>query len=241
MFSLDIIHKSLKKQGEELCGDTVEIHQDNDDTLIVLADGLGSGVKANILATLTSKIIATLIKNKLSIEEAVKTIVNTLPECQVRKIAYSTFTVVKIEPDGDTRIIEFDNPATAIFRQGSLLPINFTTSEVEGKIIREGHCRLVPGMNSFVQRWGIHANGKTLNWLWENIVGYIEGLHWPNDCSIHEKVNNLFPCSISTRMSWDDPPWWGRVREEQPGVVMVGLPEQERDQEERASWLKRNA
>src|SRR5690606_7114696 len=146
-------------------------------------------------------IIATLIKNKLSIEEAVKTIVNTLPECQVRKIAYSTFTVVKIEPDGDTRIIEFDNPATAIFRQGSLLPINFTTSEVEGKIIREGHCRLVPGDELFLFSDGvIHAGiGKTLKlgWQWENIVGYIEGLHRSNDCSIYEKVNNLISfCSI---------------------------------------------
>jgi hypothetical protein len=239
MFSLDIIHKSLKKQGEELCGDTVEIHQDNDDTLIVLADGLGSGVKANILATLTSKIIATLIKNKLSIEEAVKTIVNTLPECQVRKIAYSTFTVVKIKPDGDTRIIEFDNPATAIFRQGSLLPINFTTSEVEGKIIREGHCRLVPGDELFLFSDGvIHAGiGKTLKlgWQWENIVGYIEGLHRSNDCSIYEKVNNLISfCSILYQdVPGDDSTVVGvRVREEQPGVVMVGPPlEQERDQE----------
>ncbi|MBS3943237.1 MAG: serine/threonine-protein phosphatase, partial [Dethiobacter sp.] len=87
MLSLDLTFKKLKKRGEELCGDTVEIVRDAESTVIVLADGLGSGVKANILATLTAKIIATMIKNHLGIEEVVKTIIETLPVCRLRGIA----------------------------------------------------------------------------------------------------------------------------------------------------------
>ena len=85
----DIGYHSLYKYGEELCGDHIEVVEQQENTsVIVLADGLGSGVKANILSTLTSKIISTMMANQLSIEECVSTIASTLPVCQVRKVAY---------------------------------------------------------------------------------------------------------------------------------------------------------
>ena len=75
---------SLIKRGEQLCGDHIEFRIDDHVTICVLADGLGSGVKANILATLTSQILATMSVGGMSIEDCVDTIVRTLPECSVR-------------------------------------------------------------------------------------------------------------------------------------------------------------
>ena len=88
---VDTAYRSLFKYGEELCGDNVRITRTEDSVFAVLADGLGSGVKANILSTLTSTIISTMLTEGAAMEQAVETIVSTLPICSVRKLAYSTF------------------------------------------------------------------------------------------------------------------------------------------------------
>ena len=93
----DIGYRSLFKYGEQLCGDHVEIvEQDDNSSVIVLADGLGSGVKANILSSLTAKIISTMMAENMKIEECVSAIAQTLPVCSVRGVAYSTFTIMRI-------------------------------------------------------------------------------------------------------------------------------------------------
>ena len=115
-FFIESGYVSLNKYGEELCGDRVEtIYYDGTLTL-VLADGMGSGVKANILSTLTSKIIATMMANGMSIEDCVTTIVQTLPVCSVRQIAYSTFTILQIKHNGEAYMVQFDNPLCVMIR-----------------------------------------------------------------------------------------------------------------------------
>lgn len=118
----DISWKSLIHAGEQLCGDRVEIVQHGEDsTVMVLADGLGSGVKANILSTLTSKIISTMLADGLLLEDCVSTIAATLPICSVRKLAYSTFTVVQLVGNEKAYIMQYDNPHVIVLRDGAVL------------------------------------------------------------------------------------------------------------------------
>ena len=96
-FCTNIGYLSVNKHGEQLCGDHVElVEQDENSIVFVLADGLGSGVKASILSTLTSKIISTMMANSMSVEDCVATMAATLPVCDVRKVAYSTFTIIRV-------------------------------------------------------------------------------------------------------------------------------------------------
>ena len=178
----DIGYKSLNKFGEQLCGDMVEvIKQDQDSYVVVLADGLGSGVKASILSTLTSKIISTMLANGIELEECVRTLADTLPVCDVRKIAYSTFSVIRITDNREAEIIQYDNPRVILLREGK----NFNYEEKEeffdGKKIYKSKIDLKKDdIFVMISDGAVHAGvGKSLNYGWErkNIIEYLEGIY----------------------------------------------------------------
>lgn len=112
-------YTSLNKDGEELCGDNVEMRVQDDYTTLVLADGLGSGVKANILATLTSKILCTMISGGIDLDECISTIIQTLPVCKVRNVAYATFSVIYVNKEGEGYLLNLTIRTRYIIRKGN--------------------------------------------------------------------------------------------------------------------------
>lgn len=135
--SIDVAWKSLNKHQEELCGDKVEVLKTDDSDIMILADGMGSGVKANILATLTSKILGTMLHEGAALESCVETVARTLPICKVRKVAYATFSILQIFHSGEAYLVEFDNPSCVFIRDGKLINYPYETREIEGKKIHE--------------------------------------------------------------------------------------------------------
>lgn len=142
----EIGYKSINHAGEQLCGDHVDIveHGENS-TVIVLADGLGSGVKASILSTLTSKIISTMISEGLSIEECVSTIASALPICSVRGVAYSTFTIMHVINSDTLELIQYDNPFAVFIRDGEIYDYPQTEMSIGGKQIYKSVIKLQDG------------------------------------------------------------------------------------------------
>lgn len=174
--TIDTSYKSLNKHHEELCGDKVEIIKTDTASIIILADGMGSGVKANILATLTSKILGTMLQNGASIEDCVHTVAKTLPVCQTRQVAYSTFSILQIFHNGEAYLVEFDNPSCIFIRNGKLVTIPYSEKIIENKTIRE-HRFQVELNDCFIlmSDGAIHAGvGNTLNfgWTWDSIAKY---------------------------------------------------------------------
>ena len=180
----DVTTKSLNKKGEELCGDKVEIVRTDEDVIVVLSDGLGSGVKANILATLTSKIIATMMKAGATLEDTVDTIIHTLPVCKVRHMAYSTFSILKLTPEGTVYLTEFDCPGCIYTHDGVVYPIDYTTREVGGKTIKEAVFDLECGdMLTLISDGVMYAGiGAVLNlgWNWESVCEFLED-NWKDE------------------------------------------------------------
>ncbi len=131
----EIGYKSINHVGEELCGDHVDVIEEEDSIVIVLADGLGSGVKASILSTLTSKIISTMMAAGLPIEECVATIASTLPVCSVRGVAYSTFTIIHIRDNEVAELIQYDNPHVIMIRDFAVYDYPKDEMNIGGKKI----------------------------------------------------------------------------------------------------------
>lgn len=177
----DIGFVSANKYGEQLCGDHVErIDQENGVT-VVLADGLGSGVKANILSTLTSKILSTMIAGGLTVEDCVKTIAATLPVCEVRKVAYSTFTIIRIVENREAELIQYDNPRVILLRGGRSVDYPQEEVTIDGKRILKSVVPLEEGDVFMAMSDGaIHAGvGLSLNFGWqrEEIASFLETVY----------------------------------------------------------------
>lgn len=179
-------YASINKQNEELCGDKVEIIRNDNSTIVVLADGLGSGVKANILATLTSKIIGTMLAEGASIDEAVETIANTLPVSKERGLAYSTFSILQICNSGNGYLVQFDNPSAIRLVKGKYEIIKSSEREINGKLIKESRFTVMPGEMIIMASDGVINAGVghslKLGWQWENVKEYTEKIY-RNDMS----------------------------------------------------------
>ena len=233
----DIGYVCLNKCGEQLCGDRVEIVEQGDNaTVVVLADGLGSGVKANILSTLTAKIISTMMANDMTIEDCVSTIAATLPVCDVRKVAYSTFTIIRIAGSNlEAELIQYDNPHIIFLRDGKHVDYPEICEMIDGKAIYKTKLKLREGDAFIAMSDGaIHAGvGQSLNFGWqrEQIMEFMETVYDPaftaktlstmlvNECSRlygGEPGDDTSACTV-------------KIRRREPMNLMIGPPADPKD------------
>ncbi len=180
-FCADIGYKSINHYGEQLCGDHVDIVEENENsTVIVLADGLGSGVKASILSTLTSKIISTMLAEGLKIEECVSAIAATLPVCSTRGVAYSTFTIIRLIDNDSVELIQYDNPPVLMIRDGARYDYPKTELNIDGKKIFKSLIRLKEddvfvAMSDGCPHAGI-GTAYNFGWKYDDIAAFMEML-----------------------------------------------------------------
>ena len=233
----DIGYVCLNKCGEQLCGDRVEIVEQGDNaTVVVLADGLGSGVKANILSTLTAKIISTMMANDMSIEDCVSTIAATLQVCDIRKVAYSTFTIIRIAGSNlEAELIQYDNPHIIFLRDGKHVDYPEICEMIDGKAIYKTKLKLREGDAFIAMSDGaIHAGvGQSLNFGWqrEQIMEFMETVYDPaftaktlsamlvNECSRlygGEPGDDTSACTV-------------KIRRREPMNLMIGPPADPKD------------
>ncbi len=232
----DIGYRSLLKHGEQLCGDHIEIVEQGDNSqVIVLADGLGSGVKASILSTLTSKIISTMIAAGIRLEECVETIAATLPVCKVREVAYSTFTIIRLVDNEEAEIIQYDNPMLILLRDGKNFEIPTNTLNIGNKTIYHSKIKLQEDDIFIAMSDGaIHAGvGLTLNFGWQrdDVISYMETFY---DVGFTAKTLTTILLDECNRLYGGEPGddttvCTVRIRKREPMNLLIGPPADRND------------
>lgn len=232
---LEYGYTSFNKFGEELCGDRVSIVKKDGYTTLVLADGLGSGVKANILSTLTSKILSTMVSNDIPMKECIETIVETLPICKERGVAYSTFSVVHLNDFGKGYMFEFDNPRCIFYSDSNFKEMQWEEINILNKKIYKSDLNLKSGDLILLMSDGVpHAGiGKTMNLGWDrkDIISYLNE-NIKNNMSARCVANLLASTSKALYMNepGDDTTVAAiKIREEENVNIMIGPPVRRED------------
>ena len=243
---LEYGYTSLNHVGEELCGDNIAHCTNGEYTTLVLADGLGSGVKANILSTLTSKILCTMVANNIEIEEGIETLLQTLPVCKEREVAYSTFSVIHLNNNGEGYLFEFDNPEAIYWHNGKCMDFDREELIICEKKVYKSVLKLSDNDIVIVMSDGtIHAGiGMILNFGWQRpeIMNYLNTKITPSmsaravACLLDSACNDLY----LDKPGDDTSVAAIKFRKRQDVNIMVGPPvDQEKDDYYIGEFLKR--
>ena len=189
-YYIDNSYVSLNKHDEELCGDRVETAYYNGTQTLVLADGMGSGVRANILSSLTAKIICTMMSSGMSVEDCVETIAATLPMRKDVMVAYSTCTILQITSDGDAYMVQFDNPLSVLLRNGKAVEYPVEINIIGDKTLYETRMKVELGDTFVMFSDGVSHAGigisMSFGWQSEHICSFLE-----SKCSVNDSPHTI--------------------------------------------------
>ncbi len=235
---LDIATKHLNKFKEELCGDSVEIARSDDSLIVVLSDGLGSGVKANILSSLTTKMAATMLQGGLPLNEVINTLASTLPVCEVRRLAYSTFSILQVFNDGTAYLVEYDSPESYIGHGCKLRYVHREKKEVSGRIIKEAFFSIKKGDWIVLLSDGLLHAGIggvwNLGWGAERVGKFLESITETEDdaCSVADEFIRVSNKLYASKPGDDGTCVIVKVREKRVLSMLVGPPVNKEDDAE---------
>ena len=230
----DISVISRNKDGETLCGDQCILEWADDDATVILSDGLGSGVKANILSTLTSTMLTTMLKGDVPIEECVTTVAETLPMCKERKLAYATFTILQTN-GSRVRLIQYDNPSAVFVHDGAIAKYNYSVNFIQEKELHESHLHFDVGDMLVLFSDGVSEAGRGVTtdagWARQDIEDFILRNYTPNVSA--QRVAASILSTVRTldldAMHDDTTIVVARLRERCPVNIMIGPPESKDD------------
>lgn len=182
--------------GERICGDVFMQRKIKEENRIVavLSDGMGHGVKANMLATLTATMALNFTQEHKDFTKIADIIMKTLPVCSERKISYATFTIVDVEIGGQVSILEYDNPETFIIRNGKIFEpgwqcIVLESEKQRGKELRS--CSFNPKKedrivfcSDGVTQSGLGSDKFPFGWGREDLIAFTE-----NEIKANKKIS----------------------------------------------------
>lgn len=233
MLTSDIYYAQKNKSGEEVCGDTIKLKKTEEETVVSVSDGLGSGIKASILSTLTASMATTMVLNDVPISEVFSSIISTLPTCKVRGISYATLATCYVNHvNGDCHIFEYDFPVVLFYREGEFVELKKKVHEIQGRKVLESSIQVKPGDIVFLMTDGISQAGMgsikyPFGFGVDNIRKELKNL-LDNKVDLHSITKHLVRLAeaLDRDTKGDDATVCAiKIRERRNLTIMVGPPE----------------
>jgi len=183
-FFIEIAYSQQFKKGQIVGGDTFISSKlkDEERFVAVLSDGLGSGIKANVLSSLTASMALNYRLQHQPLVESLISIMDTLPKDQLNNISYATCSVVDIDSSGETHIVEFDNPDFILLRESAHIeprkkPVKLQTKQGERTLL-DSHLMLFKGdrlifVSDGVTQSGLGSKGMPLGWERPQLISFL--------------------------------------------------------------------
>ncbi|HCI28877.1 MAG TPA: SpoIIE family protein phosphatase [Fervidobacterium sp.] len=233
MITCEIHYAQKNRSGESICGDTIKIKKSEEKTVVSISDGLGSGVKASILSTLTASMATTMVFDGISISEVFESIISTLPTCKVRGISYATLATCLIDHENEKcTIFEYDFPVVLIYRDEKFLGYEKDFKNIQGRKISEMSTDIKIGDIIFLMTDGISQAGMgtsryPFGFGLDNIVKELDNL-LVNKVDLPSITNHLIRLAeaLDYKTKGDDATVCAiKIREKRLVTIMVGPPE----------------
>ena len=180
---IEIESSQRNMHGEDICGDYFKTHKiiEEDRVISVLSDGLGHGIKANILSTMTATMALKFTASDADLISSAETIMNALPVCRVRNISYATYTIVDIRNQTDISIVEMDNPPFLLIRRGEAVTVPFVVVEspaLDGRRMKTYNLKACPEdrlviLSDGISQAGIGSETLKLGWRVEGCKQFV--------------------------------------------------------------------
>lgn len=165
--------QSTKRPGQP-CGDIVVSEKNLEATTVIVCDGLGSGAKANVFATMCAARISELLKRGFSPLHAFSNVVNTMNKATEKDLPFAAFSLLRILNDGSATVLAYEMPPPILIAKGYSTVLNQEVQTIDERIVTESHCSLSNGEGILVVSDGITQAGigKGLPYGWD-----IEGVN----------------------------------------------------------------
>lgn len=185
-YHFDVHMQQKLPKGEVVCGDIFLTRRIKEEgrVILVLSDGIGHGVKASVLGTLTASMALNYSSLHTQPDVAAKVFMRALPRSSDGQESYATFTIIEIEVDGMVRIVNYDNPQTIILRHGkpytpNEIEVNIRGEENVGKILRIREFKPIQGdrivfMTDGVEQSGLGGKRYPMGWGLEQVCSFAE-------------------------------------------------------------------
>lgn len=176
----------MSKAGNLVCGDTILTRRIKGENrhVAVLSDGLGSGIRASVLSTITAGMALNFTVSHEPVRRTAETIMRTLPVDPLRNMSYATFSIVDVDCDGEMTVLEYDNPRLFVIRNQQLLFPQREQLLAEGpggfKTLHHSRLELQPGdrvvvVSDGVVQSGMGGHATPFGWELDGLINHVLG------------------------------------------------------------------